>query len=432
MSTDWQRVGRRVRRLRKQRGLSQKQVAGAAITPAYLSLIESGRRQPSAEVLGLLADRLGTTEEHLLTGRDPEVMVTLRLDVERARRQIYRFEPERGLALLDEVIATCREVEAPAAEAAAHEVRGRAFQKLDRLPEAIEAYDAASRLLVGTPIEQRVPSIVGRARALFLMGDVHHAIHELERCRIELNRRPAVDPTALGYVYAVMIGPYFEAGLPREARAAAFEAERLSVRVTDPDTLGCMHHNLAGVALSEGRTEEGLRALTRAQDCFTQLEWAGELAMVSVAQATIHIEKEQWDEAREHLEGALAALVDLPAGVDRARALNQLGRIERLTGHLERAASVFEEALGLLSEGDLNERGLAERELGLCDSGAGRIEAARRRIFASIDCYRASGNLTQVGASFKVLGDLEAELGDERTSASFYREGLEAATAAAV
>ena len=428
--TEWELVGQRVRRLRNQRGMSQRVLAGTAITPAYLSLIEGGRRQPSKEVLAVLAGRLGTTEEHLLTGRDPDVMVRLRLDIERARRLAYRFEAESALELLSEVIDTCSEVDARDTEALAHEVRGRALQKLGRLTEAIEAFDDAARLLVSAPIEKRVAAIVGRARALFLSGDVHHAIHELERCLVELNRRPAIDPTALGYVYAVSIGPYFEAGLNEKAKHAAREAQRLAPRVSDPDSLGCMHHNLAGVALSERRTEDALAALTRAQDCFTQLEWAGELAMVEVGQATIYIDKKEWDRARSHLADALKALEDLPAATDRARALNQLGRVERLTGRHDIAQRVFTEALSLLEDGDLNERGLAQRELALSYAERGRIEEARRLLFASIDSYRAARNPLQVATTYLALGDLDATPTED--AADFYRQGLEAATASLV
>ena len=427
--TDWDAMGRRIKRLRRQQGMSQKALAGSLITPAYLSMIEGGRREPSPAVVAALAERLGTTEEHLRTGRDPDVMVRLGLEIERARRLAYRFEADKALELLDEVIEIARESGAPDVEATAYEVRGRAFQKLGRLPEAIEAFDSAARLLVGKPIEVRVPSIVGRARALFLMGDVHHAIHELERCRIELNRRPAVDPTALGYVNAVLIGPYFEAGLMNEARDAASEADRVKSRVSDPDALGCMHHNLAGIALFEGRIEDGLRALIRAQDCFNQLEWAGELAMVGVAQANVHIDKEQFDEAKEHLQSALRALDGLPAGVDRARALNQLGRVERLTGAIDRAESVFDEALALLRDGDLNEQGRAHRELGLCAAARGDHGVARERMLRAIDLYRAAGNPTQVGVTFMALGDMQSELSSETDAATLYREGLAAATA---
>ena len=61
-------IGRRVRELRAQRGLSQAQLAGPGVSASYASLIESGRRQPSQAVLEGLARALGTTVEYLRHG----------------------------------------------------------------------------------------------------------------------------------------------------------------------------------------------------------------------------------------------------------------------------------------------------------------------------------------------------------------------------
>jgi transcriptional regulator with XRE-family HTH domain len=58
---DWRRVvGANVRRLRKERGLTQESLAlDATIDLTYLGGIERGRRNPSVEVLGRLANALG-------------------------------------------------------------------------------------------------------------------------------------------------------------------------------------------------------------------------------------------------------------------------------------------------------------------------------------------------------------------------------------
>ncbi|RZU52336.1 DNA-binding XRE family transcriptional regulator [Krasilnikovia cinnamomea] len=51
--------GLRLRELRRVRGLSQAQVAGASMSPSYVSLVESGRRTPNAELARALAANLG-------------------------------------------------------------------------------------------------------------------------------------------------------------------------------------------------------------------------------------------------------------------------------------------------------------------------------------------------------------------------------------
>jgi transcriptional regulator with XRE-family HTH domain len=58
-SLDDTSVGRRLRRLRQERGLRQADVAGDGISVAYVSMIEHGRRTPSDRVIAVLASRLG-------------------------------------------------------------------------------------------------------------------------------------------------------------------------------------------------------------------------------------------------------------------------------------------------------------------------------------------------------------------------------------
>lgn len=65
---DWRKVvGENVRRLRKERGLTQERLAlDAGIDLTYLGGIERGRRNPSIEVLGHLADVLAVHPREFL------------------------------------------------------------------------------------------------------------------------------------------------------------------------------------------------------------------------------------------------------------------------------------------------------------------------------------------------------------------------------
>src|SRR5436190_11338658 len=80
-------VGRRIRDLREQRGLSLRQVAGPGCSPGYLSRVERGQRVASVTVMADLADKLGVTLEDL-GGRDIRTRIpeTRLLDLELAAR----------------------------------------------------------------------------------------------------------------------------------------------------------------------------------------------------------------------------------------------------------------------------------------------------------------------------------------------------------
>jgi transcriptional regulator with XRE-family HTH domain len=61
-------IGKRVKEMRLQRGLSQRQIAGPGISYAYVSRIESGTRTPSLKAIVALADKLGVSPLYLLIG----------------------------------------------------------------------------------------------------------------------------------------------------------------------------------------------------------------------------------------------------------------------------------------------------------------------------------------------------------------------------
>src|SRR6478672_2997403 len=63
-------IGVRLKRLRHERGLSQRELSGPGVSYAYISRIEAGARTPSVKALRMLARKLGVTVEYLETGRD--------------------------------------------------------------------------------------------------------------------------------------------------------------------------------------------------------------------------------------------------------------------------------------------------------------------------------------------------------------------------
>src|SRR5215216_6640107 len=63
-------VGSRLKRLRLQRGLSQRDLSSPGVSYAYISRIEAGARTPSVKALRKLAQKLAVSVEYLETGKD--------------------------------------------------------------------------------------------------------------------------------------------------------------------------------------------------------------------------------------------------------------------------------------------------------------------------------------------------------------------------
>jgi transcriptional regulator with XRE-family HTH domain len=62
-------LGQRIKRLRRERGLSQRDLAAPGVSYAYISRLEADAREPSVKALRKIANTLGVTVKHLETGK---------------------------------------------------------------------------------------------------------------------------------------------------------------------------------------------------------------------------------------------------------------------------------------------------------------------------------------------------------------------------
>ena len=88
-------LGQRIQRIRKDRGLSLKDVVGDDFSRAFLNQVELGRSRPSIRVLRIIADRLGTEVEYRLQGR--EAGLDRELALEKGRVLLLQGDARRAL-----------------------------------------------------------------------------------------------------------------------------------------------------------------------------------------------------------------------------------------------------------------------------------------------------------------------------------------------
>src|ERR671931_968213 len=121
-SREEETIGQRVRRLRLERGLSQRELSGPGVSYAYISRIEHDDRKPSEKTLRHLAVKLGVTADYIETGRTVSAS---------AERELRATDAELVLRLdrdLDATEATFRSLlDDPEAEP---EIRARALAGL--------------------------------------------------------------------------------------------------------------------------------------------------------------------------------------------------------------------------------------------------------------------------------------------------------------
>src|SRR5436305_14131679 len=110
-------IGARLKRLRLQRGLSQRDLSSPGVSYAYISRIEAGARTPSVKALRKLAQKLGVSVEYLETGRDIR---------EVDDRELRLADAELELRLADDIASAEEKLEQIQSESEAAGDRGTA------------------------------------------------------------------------------------------------------------------------------------------------------------------------------------------------------------------------------------------------------------------------------------------------------------------
>ena len=291
-------LGKRLRRLRLARGMTQKELAEPTYTHAYVSTIEAGRRQPSVAAVRHFAKKLGIKEEELVTGRAPDYVPRLELDVQQARRALSNGS-------VDAAEASFHRIEQEAKRSKLHRIRAKALQgkglcaiQRNRYEEALNAYEEAEEALSAEPLTVRAEAIAGQAYCLRRMGESNYAIHILESTLETLERDGMTDPIALMRLNAALAIPYLHSGALKKARRVSKEALALADKAPASEQHADMHMQVARVFLAQGRSRDAHESLRRAEDLYKQLDLQTEIGEAHLARGIVFSRQGQLRSAR--------------------------------------------------------------------------------------------------------------------------------------
>jgi tetratricopeptide (TPR) repeat protein len=420
-------IGRRVQQMRADRGLTQRQLAEPAYTPAYISTLEAGRVRASDDALRHIAGRLGIAFEELATGRPAHLVTDLRLRLTEAHRALATGDAE---AAAEQYTALLAEAEAHGfVEERAASLLGLGECGIDtgELASARRHFEQAEQVLAeaGAPLPARVPALRGRAVSHYLAGELRYAVYLLEATLDELNRGGLHDPDALLLLYASVIGPYMDMGAHARAAQAAEYALALAPQAADPALVARMHRSVARTLLAEGRVAEADASLAKATELYRQLQIRTELANCHWMRGYVHAQNGDLESAEAELREARAMLTAKRAALYTSQVAVELADVLHRRGRSDEAAALLHEVLSDLSP----ERGAlhsaaAHRLLGIIAEDTRDTETAEEHYVRALSLLERAGAAGDLADLCRLLGDLLRRTGRVEAALDAYRTGL--------
>lgn len=382
--------GERLLRLRRERELTQRELAGTGVSVSYICRLEAGERNPSVKAIRELAARLGVSAGYLETGmRDPEEVeaelgdAELELRLGSAEEIEARFS--RLLAEADAIGAEVLVVRAQSGLILAYAAKG----DHERVVETFESF-AGER-----PLVMDRPDLYGAvAQSYAAAGETLRAAALLRRCIEEISSQEPPDPILF-------------------VRFASY----LSYALTDLGDRAGAHRVLV----------EALERADEVEDLYSQVRIYWSLARLAAAEGEVR--------SVDYMRKAIALL---EATEDRfhlgtahescASALLDQGRAGEAASHLERAEAIYRElnATGML--------GSSGTEWARYHLQQGHDETARSTALHALDLLDEGGSPLRgnVGTAWRTLASVFARLADDELAERAYRVAIEALSDAPV
>ena len=419
-------IGRRVQQLRSERGLTQRQLAEPAYTPAYISTLEAGRVRPSEEALRHIAERLGIAYEELVTGRPARLATDLRLRLTEAQRTLAGGEAQQAAEQYAVLLAEAERHELADVQAIALLGLGECALDTGELEGARQYFERSERALADVPLPARVPALRGRAVSHYLAGELRYAVYLLESALDELNRSGLHDPDALLLLYASVIGPYMDMGAQARAAQAAEFALALAPQSGDPALVARMHRSVARTLLAEGRIAEADASLAKAAELYRTLQIRTELAGCHWMRGYVYAQNGELDRAEGELRKALDMLSAGRAALYSSQVAVELADVLHRRGKSDEAAALLHDVLSddLGPERGALHSAAAHRLLGIIAEDAGDTEAAEEHYVRALSMLERAGAAGDLADLCRLLGDLLRRTGRVEAALDAYRTGL--------
>lgn len=429
-------IGSRLLRLRRERGLTQLQLAQPRYTHAYVSSVEAGRRRPSEEGTRFLAERLGVSYEELAYGRPPELEGELEAGLDEARRVLSSGGTEEAAHAYARTEQQAAGYGLTALRAEARAGQGEVALHRGDVREAAARFLAAGELRRDGPLARRVSYVARRAHCLFLLGELDEALELLESTLARLRPPGATDseddPEAEMLLQTELILPYFEIGSHARAARAATRAMELASRASVPERIAAARLNAGRVLLEQDRVEEAEAAIRAAAETFDSLGFDSERTRCQWSLGFVLLRTGRAERAAEELEAARTSAertgdreTVMGTSVELAEASYRLGSLEDAEEWAARAAELSRELEALATMAQ------SRRVQGRVARDRGEPERAESFLDEAVLLYERAGARLEVAVTSQCFGDLLMDRGRTSHATAIYRHGLTAAEATA-
>jgi transcriptional regulator with XRE-family HTH domain len=417
-------LGERIREERLRSGLSQTALAGEEFSPSYISLIESGRREPSDAALQVFAERLETTADYLRFGDKAPSEERARLEIGFARLALTNGEAQQALDRLLELdlstISPRHRRAARIATAQAYEMLGDLNSSIAILEPMVEEAIASRRSLEAAVMGIELVASYNES------GDLNRSIEVGEEVLAAVEAQGIAGTDEHLRLASTILWSYYERG---DLLYATHRASELISVADDKGSMrgrGSIYWNAAIVAEGRGDLVEATRLTERALAYLSEGAASRDIPRLRLHYAWLLLRSDPPEPrmALDQLDAAMRDLDLIGSEIDMARCEFESGRAHLILGDPRRAEDFARAGLERLDQKAAPEVCSGRLLLGDALAAQGRVPEARDSYHWAADMFGMLSAGREAAKVWRSLGDRMMQYGDSEGAAMAFEAAL--------
>ena len=384
-------LGEKIRVLRKERRMTQQELAKGLVTPSMISQIESNKATPSRQLLHQIAGRLGVKLAYFADDIDQKTDLS-----QTYRRARTLIETENFAAAVPLLLTLVEHPTPQFREESLYGDLAHCYERLGQLPEACQMYENVARTALA---RSDVPAAV---YAYFHLGQVYRRRQEpalarmyWQRASLLLRRYPSLDMPLAVKIHANLGRIHYQlkeySWALQSYRRAAHQAEKNSSTLD----LAMIYHGLGTVHMELSQHEAADKALRTGLQLYETIRHQRGINQCKINIGVNYRLAGQLEAAVMQLSTCLEHRELLSDSIRLANALSELAICHLERGQLSEAEQSATQAMGLDKDTDSLQATLRQT-LARIELKRGDTDRALQWIDAALPLAERAGSVKQL------------------------------------
>ena len=418
-------LGEKIKRRRKQLNMTLKDLAKDRITPGQISLVESGRSNPSVDLLEYLASTLNTTVEYLMESEESQAEKISIYYEQVGESCILNGDYEKGQRYIDNALYYSEKYNLEYRKAKIFFITAESYMFRKDFPMAQKFFLSSNVIFVkNNNYEEIIKTFLNLANIAIELKAYHSACSYLKQAEMVYNDNEVIDDFLIGEIHYNMSRTYFDVEDLESALKYAYLAKEKFEQIYNDDYYAKNLFSLAEDYNKKGDILNALKYSKKTLQVYKKIEHNRNVVNIERNLGKIFYELDELDESFKRYEISKNMSIQNCIGSANDTLIDICENYLKLKD-TKKCSEVLKDIENSLAENDIDRKIQCQLIRYTMFNIDQNTEAAEKALKDAYIFAKENGRLTKAGELAMRIGKYFMDKKNEQEATYYLNEGIE-------